>query len=311
MRSLTERLLRASLVGAVSFAVVAVVWGWLADSRLILFDGLFSLVGVALSGLSLLAFRAVERGPDAAYPYGREVLGSLVLIVKGVAIAVLCVGAIAGAVLDLLAGGRDVALTSALVYAVAATLACATMGLILTRGQRRQTQASGLLRAEAAEWWLDTLLSLAVLVGFLAGFGLARAGFTDAARYTDPVMVALLATVFLILPLRLLREGARGVLAAAPDDEVLAAVEEVVAAVGRQAGAAATDVTLAAFGERLDTTVTVRFDPDRHLPTLPELDLLRAELDRRLAMLPYPLLVTVTATADLQGPAEPHRLRAP
>lgn len=303
-----ERLLRWSLYGAVAFAAIAVVWGLLAGSRLILFDGLFSVVSVMLSGLSLVTYRAIERGPDAAYPYGREALGSLVLVVKGVAIAVLCLAAIASAALDLLTGGREVVLGAGVLYALFATVGCGAMVLVLRRGAAKEARPSGLLEAEAAEWSLDTLLSVAVLVGFLIALGLQRAGYPAAAAYVDPLMVSALSAAFLALPLRLVRDGWRGTLSAAPDDAVRDAVQGVVQDVAEQAGAVRHDSSVASFGERVDVTVTLRFDPVATPMSLPELDRVRAELDRRLATLPYPLLVTVTFTGEVDGPAEPHRL---
>ncbi len=306
-RSRTERLLRWSLYGAIGFAVGAIVWGLLAGSRLILFDGLFSLVSVVLSGLSLLAYRAVQRGPDAAYPYGREVLGSLVLVVKGVAIGVLCLAALSSAVLDLRAGGREVEWGAGVAYATVATLGCGTMVLVLRRGGRRSPERSGLLAAEAAEWSLDTLLSAAVLLGFLGALALDLTGRGDLAAYVDPLMVAILSAAFLLLPARLIRDGFRGTVAVAPDEAVREAVEEAVGAVATEVGASASSVSIATFGERLDLTVTLWFDPDRTPMTLPQLDEVRAELDARLAALPHPLLVTVAFTAD-PTLAEPHRL---
>jgi predicted Co/Zn/Cd cation transporter (cation efflux family) len=305
--SQTERLLRWSLYGAVGFAVVAVVWGLVAGSRMILFDGLFSLVSVVLSGLSLLAYRAVQRGPDAAYPYGREALGSLVLVVKGVAIGVLCVAALGSAALDLLSGGRTVELGAGVVYALLATLGCGAMVVVLRRGSRRGTGSSGLLDAEAAEWSLDTLLSAAVLFGFLGALALDRAGRSELAAYVDPVMVALLSAVFLILPVRLIRDGLRGTLAAAPDDAIRNEVERTVREVAAAAGASGSSASIATFGERIDVTVTLRFDPVTTPMNLPELDRVRADLDARLRSLPHALLVTVAFTAD-PGLAEPHRL---
>jgi cation diffusion facilitator family transporter len=306
-RSPVERLLRWSLYGAIAFAVVAVVWGLLAGSRMILFDGLFSLVSVGLSGLSLVAYRAVERGPDADYPYGREALGSLVLVVKGVAIGVLCVAALFSSALDLLSGGREVELGAGVVYALVATLGCGAMVFVLRRGSQQRAGSSGLLDAEAAEWSLDTLLSAAVLVGFLGAVALDRTGRSELAAYVDPAMVAVLSTAFLVLPVRLIRDGLRGTLAAAPDDDIRAAVARTVDEVAAAAGASGSSASIATFGERVDATVTLRFDPDLTPMTLPELDRVRAALDARLATLPYPLLVTVTFTAD-PGFTEPHRL---
>lgn len=49
------RALRLSVYASLLVGVVGVVWGLVADARIVLFDGIFTIFGTALSGLSLLA----------------------------------------------------------------------------------------------------------------------------------------------------------------------------------------------------------------------------------------------------------------
>lgn len=83
----TERgLIRASVVGAFLFAVVAVVWGVAINSQVILFDGLYSSVSVLLSLVSLLAASYVRQTDDLRFPFGKEVIEPLVVTLKYLAI---------------------------------------------------------------------------------------------------------------------------------------------------------------------------------------------------------------------------------
>jgi predicted Co/Zn/Cd cation transporter (cation efflux family) len=296
-----ERLLRLSVWGAAAFAGLALVWGFLARSQMIVFDGMYSAISVGLSALSLLAYRAVQRGPDERYPFGRDVMGSLVIVVKGVAIAALCVYALTGAVLDVLAGGREVAVGSAAAYAAVASAACAGMVAVLRRGGRRANPPSELLQAEASQWLLDTVLSVAVLIGFLVALGMEARGRSDLAVYVDPVLVGGMSLVFLALPVRLLREGMRGVLATAPQTEVQADIERAVDEVAARYSITTTTTRVATFGERYDVTVVFLLDPSAlELDRLDVtgLDRIRTELDELLARLPHGLIVTVSFTAD-------------
>lgn len=307
-----ERLLRLSVWGAAGFAILALVWGFLARSQMIVFDGMYSSISVGLSALSLLAYRAVQRGPDERYPFGRDVMGSLVIVVKGVAIAALCVYALTGAVLDVLAGGREVAVGSAAAYAAVASAGCAAMVAVLRRGSRRSGRSSELLEAEASQWLLDTLLSGVVLVGFVAALIMEARGRADLSVFVDPVLVGGMSLVFLILPVRLLREGMRGVLATAPHAEVQADLERAVDEVAARHTIATTATRVTTFGERLDVTVTFLVDAAGAELDVAAFDRIRRELDERLAQLPHGMIVTVSFTADrrflgaLDADAVPH-----
>jgi predicted Co/Zn/Cd cation transporter (cation efflux family) len=302
-----EKLLRWSVWGAVAFAVLALVWGFLARSQMIVFDGMYSSISVGLSALSLVAYRAIQRGPDDRYPFGRDVMGSLVIVVKGVAIAALCLYALTGAVLDIIAGGRAVAVGSAATYAAVATLGCALMVLMLRRGSRRGTDRSDLLEAEAAQWLLDTLLSAAVLVGFGVAVVMELRGRTDLSVYVDPVLVGAMSLVFLALPVRLVREGLRGVLATAPEAEVQADIERAVLQVAAGHGITATATRVTTFGERFDVTVTFLLEGATTGLRVAAFDRIRAELDELLRALPHGLIVTVSFTADHRFVGAPTR----
>lgn len=148
-------------------------------------------------------------------------------------------GAAAFAVTALVWGvaGREVAAGWAAGYAAAATLGCGVVVLLLRRGS---TAGGALLRAESAQWLLDTILSAAILVGFTVAIVLQRTGREAIAAYVDPGMVAIVALWFLRLPWQLVREGWHGLMARTPRDgageAITAVVAEEVAAVGWNAG---------------------------------------------------------------------------
>lgn len=291
-----DRLLRVSVWGAVAFAVTALIWGVAVRSQLIVFDGLYSTISVALSALSLVAYRAIVRGPDARHPFGREVLASIVVLVKGVAIAVLCLYALAGAVMDLLGGGRAVAAGWAAGYAAAATAGCGLVVVLLRRGSG--DGGSTLVRAEAAQWLLDTILSAAILLGFVLAIVLERAGETALAAYVDPALTAVFALWFLNLPFRLVREGWDGLIARRPDDAVTRDLDARVAAVATAHGFAAHACRLASFGERVDVEVELLVDTDTTVREIAGFDAVRDELEASLAHAPVPTRVTVGFTSD-------------
>jgi predicted Co/Zn/Cd cation transporter (cation efflux family) len=288
---LDHRLLMISVWSSVGFAVLSSVWGVLSGSSLIVFDGLYSFVSVGLSLLAVMALRESRRGPDARYPWGRESWEPLVVVVKALALAALCVYAVVGGVVDLLNGGRDVSTGWALAYGVVSTAGGVAVTLALRRGS-----GSDLVRAEAAEWLGDTMLSVGVLAGFAVAFGLVAVGHAALAAYVDPGMVVLVSAAFLVVPVRLVLSGLREVLAMAPPAAMQAQLQACVDAVAERFGMSESFLRASKIGGRVD--VEVDFVVDDATRTIADCDIVRQALHDRLAAAGYGRSVIVAFTAD-------------
>lgn len=257
---------------------------------MIVFDGLYSFVSVGLSLLAVMALRTVRRGADARYPWGREVWEPLVVVVKALALAALCVYAVIGGVSDLLAGGRPVATGWALVYGVVSVAGGVAVTLLL-----RRHRGSDLVRAEAAEWLGDTLLSVGVLVGFAVALVLQATGRGEAAAYVDPAMVVLVSAAFLRVPARLVAGGLREILAMAPPAPMQAELRACVDAVRDRFGLGESFLRASKVGGRVDVEVDYVVDAAF---TVADCDTVRQDLHDRLTALGYGTSVVVAFTAD-------------
>jgi len=296
VRARDRRALLVSVWASVAFAVVSLSWGLVLGSSMIVFDGLYSLVSVALSLLGLLALRTAGKGPDERYPWGREIWEPVTIVVKAAWLGGLCVYALVGAVGEVLrGGGRDVAAGWAVLYALVAIGGGVLVSLYL---RRRARQGSDLVRAEAAEWLGDTLLSLGVLAGFLVALVLEVSGRADLARYVDPVMVVVTSAVFLGVPARLLVQGFREVLTMSPAPAIQARLWSCVREVERDYRFAESFVRMSKVGSRLDVEVDFVVAPCSKSQTVHECDDVRADLHQRLLVLGYRPSMTVSFTAD-------------
>jgi cation diffusion facilitator family transporter len=292
-RSSDDRALLLSTWTSAGFAVVAVAWGLLTGSQLIVFDGLYSFASVALSLMAVLALRTARRGPDERYPWGREVWEPLTVVVKAAALGGLSVYALVGGVGDVLAGGREVEVGLAVVYGVAATLVGVAVTVVLRR--RARAASSDLVAAEAAEWTGDTLLSVGVLAGFIVAAVLQQAGRADLARYVDPVMIVVVSAAFLPVPARLMISGFREVLTMAAPPAVQEPVVALVRTLGAEHGFADVVVRTSKVGGRLDLDVVFLVGADT---TVRQCDAVRAELERRLTASGHHVSMSVGFTGD-------------
>jgi len=288
-----QRLLLLSVWVSAGFAVVSSVWGILVGSSMIVFDGLYSFAAVGLSVLAVLALRFARRGADQRFPWGREAAEPVVVVVKAGLLGVLCAYAAVQGVADILGGGREVEIGWAIAYAALATVVSVLVGGILRRGA-----GSDLVKAEAAEWLGDALLSALVLVGFVVAFGLVRADRADLAAYVDPAMVVLGSVIFLKIPVQLVVGGMRELLSMSPPASVLDSLHAVVDEIRRQYAFDDAVLRAAKVGGRVDVEVAFVVGERSPVRTVEDCDGVRGDLHDRLAALGYERSLTVSFTRD-------------
>ncbi len=289
-----ERALKVSVIVSSVFAVVSLIWGWATNSQLITFDGLYTSAAVFLSLLGVRTLHTVAKGADARYPWGREIFEPLTIIVKAAALGGLCVYADVTAISELLTGGREIAAGWALIYGVTSFLTCLAVTLYL----RRVKGKSELVRAEAAEWSGDAMLTGATLIGFVIAVVLTATGHHGLAAYVDPIMVILSSTAFLVVPAGLIRSGLREVLTMAPSEAVRGQLQQIVDDVCAQYRFAESFLRASKTGSRLDIEIFFVTDDRSLAQDVRQLDAVRQALHERLEPLGLDRAVTVAFTAD-------------
>ena len=140
--------LRVSLAAAAGLAVLAVGWGWVAGSQVILLDGVYALIGMLLTWLSLRASAVAASTPTSRFPYGLDALVPLAIALQGFALFGTLAYAAVEAVRVIIAGGGGVAAGSLLAYGAVSAVACLAVWRFLSRADAH----SDLLQAEAHEW---------------------------------------------------------------------------------------------------------------------------------------------------------------
>ncbi len=288
-----QRLLLISVWVSAGFAVVSSVWGILAGSSMIVFDGLYSFVSVGLSIVAVLALRFSNRGADERFPWGREAAEPVAVVLKAGTLGALCLYAAVQGVVDIVHGGREMAFGWAVAYAALTAVVVLLVGLLLRRGA-----GSDLVRAEAAEWLADAALSGFVLVGFVVALVLDRSGRGDLAAYVDPGMVVVGSLVFLRVPVRLVVGGMREVLAMSPQPPVLDDLRAMVEEVRERYGFAEAVLRATKIGGRVDVDVVYVVDAASPVSSIAQCDEVRADLVERLAPEGYDRALTVSFTAD-------------
>lgn len=285
--------LLGSMIAAGVIGTGAAIWGLVARSGVILFDGIFTVAGIALVSISLLASRAAGSRPTGQYPFGKHAATPLAVAMQGTALLVTLLYGGADAVGTLLAGGSDGEPLSLLIYGSIS----AVLSLAVAVWLRRRAPDSALVWAEIVSWRAGVWLSLGVAVGGVVAIVLTNTDNETAAGYVDPVLLLIAVALIAPMPVRLIREGMHELLEGAPPAEVVAAIERAVAAVRSEFDLPEPAVRATKLGRRLYVEVDFVIEPHRW--EVDDEDHVRRSFRALLVDQPYDVWATVELTTDL------------
>ena len=87
--------------------------------------------------------------------------------------------------------------------------------------EKSKNLQSGLVDAESKQWFMDSVLSLAVTLGFALAILLGASPWAQYASYADPVMMLLVSFYFFKVPWLMFKEALRELLMMSPEDQLL------------------------------------------------------------------------------------------
>lgn len=290
-----QRILKFSIGVTVAVSAVGFIGGLLVGSQAILFDGIYSLVDVALTLVSLSVLRLVAREHSPRFQYGYWHLEPMVEALGGVILSLACVYALANAVIGLTTGGHEVKFGPALWWA--ALLSASNLGMAAFVAQRARRLQSALLWLDVRGWLLGGLMSLAVVLAF--GIALVLRGGAHAywIPYLDPLVLAAISIAVLPVPLRSAWKAMREVLQVAPDT-LDARVQAVMSAFVAEHGYLDFTSHVAKMGRMRFVEIHILTRPDTVIGTIGNVDALRDEIAERLDARGSEFWLTIDFTAD-------------
>lgn len=213
-----------SLVFSVVIAVGALILGVVTGTRIIVFDGAYMAIGLVLTWASLQAARAAASGPTRRFPFGRDALGPLMVVIQGLALAGTLVVAAGDALVVIRDGGAEASVLVISLYG----LVTGVIGLGGAWWLRRAAHGSDLVAAEAAQWQAGSVLSVIMVVGAGVVVLLDLTSYRDLARFADPVLVLVACGVLAAVPVRLVRSGINELLEGAPPPRLAAKITAAI-----------------------------------------------------------------------------------
>lgn len=290
-----QRVLKFSIGVTVAVSATGFVGGLLVGSQAILFDGVYSLVDVALTLVALAVLRLVAREESPRFQYGYWHLEPMVEALGGAILALACIYALANSIIGLTTGGHTVKAGPALVWA--SLLCVSNLGMAAIVRVYAQRLQSGLLWLDVRAWLLSGLMSLAVVLAFAIALLLRDGEHAHWIPYLDPLVLAAISLAVLPVPLRGAWRAMREVLQVAPDT-LDARVQAVMTAFVAEHGYLDFTSHVAKMGRMRFVEIHILTHPDTVIGSIGNVDALRDEIAERLDARGSDFWLTIDFTAD-------------
>tara|TARA_Y100001960_G_C14776365_1_gene883404 strand:- start:175 stop:1092 length:918 start_codon:yes stop_codon:yes gene_type:complete len=278
-----KNLLKFSVISAIGFALLGFIWGFAINSQMLIFDGIYSFISVILSGISLYVADFIKKEDDDQFQFGRAQIEPIAIVFKSLAIFSICLYAFINAIKDIANGGSSTNIESAILYSIIATLACLISWLFISL-KMKKVKNSNLLMVEKYQWLMDTLLSSAVLIGFVIAFFLKETKYEYLIKYIDPTMVVIVTLYFFKMPITTLKNSLKELLLMAPepDSEISIKIDNICQVIRRKYSFDEVVTRVAKTGRELSLEISfISENPDFSL-TLYEYDLIRDDIEEKI-----------------------------
>ncbi|WP_070966014.1 cation transporter [Vibrio sonorensis] len=284
-----NRILGFSALLASGFAVGGLVLGLLVGSLVIVFDGVYSLVSLLLTLLSLAVSKYISAPSSNYFPFGKAVLEPVVIAIKGSVILLVVSYSLYSAVVAMFNGGREVDPSLATLFGVINVLGCGYAWWYIARKSKRFS--SGLIDAEAKQWQMDTLLSVAVTLGFVVAWLVSLSPFSAYAVYADPIMMIVMSFYFVKVPAQMVIDSLKELLMMRPSKEICSAVDHEILEADRKLEQDIELVGVTKVGRELRINIDVHTNK-KHIE-IAELERARKSLSKKLAKLSLDVQLTM------------------
>lgn len=290
-----QALLKRSIVVTLFVSAVGLVGGIFSGSQAIVFDGIYSLVDVVLTGFSVALARLVVTQSSRRFQYGYWHLEPLLEVVGGAVLSLACIYAVVNAAEQLVEGGREVAYGASAFWA--ALLFVVGLGMAIYMRRQSATLASGLLALDARGWLVSSVLSVSLLLGFIGAVLIEGSPLDHWVPYVDSAVLLTIALALIPVPLLASWRALREVLQVAPDD-LDREVRTVMDAVIKEHGFIQYSSHVAKIGRARFVEIHILVPPDIRIETVRRVDEIRRDISNRLHANGPHFWLTIDFTGD-------------
>lgn len=273
-----SKMLRYSAIGGLFFAILGIAWGWAIQSEMIKFDGLYSLVSLGLALFAIIAANFINKKDFKKYPFGKYNLEPIIVIIKSIVLLVMCSISMISAIKQVFNGGNSVEEGFALSYALVSSIGCT--GIYLYIRKLSKNLNSEIVKAESNQWLMDSMLSVAVLLGFLISILFKHMGFDYLSKYIDPGMVILSSSIFLKMPITSIMESFKELIYSSANDDINFDINNLVKEIEEEYRLEESVARVAKVGRELRIEIDFIVSNDSKIKSIDDMDKVREFIDK-------------------------------
>jgi cation diffusion facilitator family transporter len=291
-----QRLLKLSIAVTIGVASVGVLFGLLSGSMSIVFDGVFSAIDAAMSGLALFVSRLVSRvAENRRFQFGYWHIEPMVLAFNGGTLMLLCFYAFLNSIDSLLTGGRQLNFDWAMAYAAAVGLVA--FGMFFYARHRNRQIGSDFVRLDVQSWLMSAAITSALLLAFAVAWCLEGTRYAHLTPYADPLILAVLSLILVFVPIHTVRRALTEILLITPP-ELDARVRQVLDEVVARHGFKTYTSYVAKVGRAQFIEIHVAVPPESPIDSVGEADAIRREIAEAIGGEGPHRWITIDFTAD-------------
>lgn len=263
---------------------------------MIIFDGLYSFISVILSMISLYINKYMAKRDFEKFPFGKHILEPIVISIKSLIIAIMCLYSLIEAVKTIASGGNSLEFGLALIYSIVSVVGC--VGISYYMKVKAKALSSELIKAECTKWFMDTALSAAVLVAFLVAMVLANTKLNFLNPYIDPGMTIIVSLICIRIPLKGFIESFKEVICVKADDEINDDIYVLVKEIEEEYNFEESITRVSKIGRELRIEIDFIYNKDSKLKTLDQMDNVREEINDAIKHIDYNKWLNVSFTGN-------------
>jgi predicted Co/Zn/Cd cation transporter (cation efflux family) len=291
-----KNMLKFSAIGGLFFAVLGLAWGLIIESNMLMFDGLYALVSMISSIISILITTYIAKSDFDKFPFGKGMLEPITVAVKSLVLIVMCGWSFITGVQDIILGGSDVDTSLALGYSIVSSVLCIVIFLIMQKKSKRI--ASDILKSESNQWFMDSIVSMGVLIGFILSFVLAKTDLAYLTRYIDSFMVIISSLIFIRVPAKGFIDSFNEMINGSADIEINNRIYTIVKGIEQEYNFESSITRVSKVGRELRIEIDFVFNDNSTLSGLKEMDKVREKVYKNINNIELKKWLNVNFTGD-------------
>lgn len=245
---------------------------------MIKFDGLYSLISLGLAIFSIIVTNFINKTDFENYPFGKYIVEPLLVIFKAVILLIICLYSMISSFNEIINGGNLVNEEVALAYSLVSSLGCALVYLYMRKTSKNLN--SEIVNIESKQWFMDTVLSVGVLIGFIIGIIFKFIGLNMFSNYIDPAMVLLTSLLFLKMPITSIISSLREITNSSIDEDINVDINKLIKKIERDYKIDDTVIRLAKVGRQLRIEIDFIVSDNSEVKSIEDMDKLRELIDK-------------------------------